>query len=520
MLALLLLTAIAAGMMFMSSTEASISSNYKAEETAYFAARAGLEEVRDRMLPANPNTIAPVLPTALPAAGGKVLYVLANGVTMANITNVVPSNAIADDELCHDYGNPSFGGMTWQPANVRCIDLPGGVAWYTSPSPTSIAPFAASANPLEFKWVRVSLKQNNSSSGYLVDGTQPAGNLACWNGNSEVVLPNGVAACSNMAPVANPVYLVTALAVTTSGARRLVQQEISQTPINGFNYGLYATGTNCGALSLGGGAQTFSFNSATQNPPTNPPSNIAASGGNVGSNGNVGLNGNNTTVNGTTGSAIAGVGNCNQGNGITAAGGANYGTPAVIPVQSPPIPPLPNPLPPTKGCPTYCYNSSQTLPAGAYGNVNVTGGAVITLQGGTPNSPAVYTMNSITLAGGSTLSIVGGPVVLNIAGVNQNNPVSLTGGSFQNNTFVPGNFVINYNGTANISVNGGTAAYAVINAPRANISFSGGSNFYGQAIGATVTDTGGTNIYYDQSLQIPAPNNNAFFEIALRELSY
>jgi len=40
MLALLLLTAIAAGMMFMSSTETSISSNFKAEETAYFASRA------------------------------------------------------------------------------------------------------------------------------------------------------------------------------------------------------------------------------------------------------------------------------------------------------------------------------------------------------------------------------------------------------------------------------------------------------------------------------------------------
>ena len=47
-LALLLLTAIAAGMMYLSSTEVALSSNFKAEETAYFAARAGVEEVRDR----------------------------------------------------------------------------------------------------------------------------------------------------------------------------------------------------------------------------------------------------------------------------------------------------------------------------------------------------------------------------------------------------------------------------------------------------------------------------------------
>lgn len=129
-------------------------------------------------------------------------------------------------------------------------------------------------------------------------------------------------------------------------------------------------------------------------------------------------------------------------------------------------------------------------------------------------------MNSITLSGGSTLVIQGGPVVLNIAGVNQNNPISFSGGSFQNNTFVPGNFVINYGGPNNVNISGGTAAYAVINTPNANVSISGGSNFYGQVIGQTISDSGGTNIYYDQSLQTPGPNNNAFFEIALRELSY
>jgi hypothetical protein len=514
LLALLLLSAIAAGMMFMSSTESSVSNNFKAEETAYFAARAGVEEVRDRMLTTHPATIAALLPATPPTAAGGVLYVLQNGVTMANVTNVTPNNPLADDELCHDYGNPSFGGMTWQPANVRCIDLPAGAAWYTSPPPASVAPYA-----LDYKWVRVSLKQNNSSSGYLVDPAQPGGNQVCWNGTSEIALPAGFATCNLVAPIANPVYLVTALAVTAGGARRLVQQEIAQTPIGGSNYGLYATGTTCGALTLGGGAQTFSFNSATENPPANPPNNINTSGGNVGTNGNMGLNGSNTAVHGTSASAIAGVGNCNQGNGITVSGGANLGTPAVVPPVSPTVPPLPNPLPPTKGCPTYCYNSNQTLPPGAYGNVNVTGGAQITLQGGTVSSPSVYTMNSISLAGGSTL-IITGPVVINIAGVNQQNPVDFTGGTFQNNTYVPGDFVINYGGSANINISGGAAAFAVINAPNANISFSGGSNFYGQAIGRTISDTGGTNIYYDQHLQTPGPNNNAYFEIALRELSY
>jgi hypothetical protein len=42
LLALMLLSAVAIGMMFMSSTEAAVSSNFKSEETAYFAARAGV----------------------------------------------------------------------------------------------------------------------------------------------------------------------------------------------------------------------------------------------------------------------------------------------------------------------------------------------------------------------------------------------------------------------------------------------------------------------------------------------
>src|SRR5262249_46690228 len=159
-------------------------------------------------------------------------------------------------------------------------------------------------------------------------------------------------------------------------------------------------------------------------------------------------------------------------------------------------------------------NSSGPLPPGSYGNVNITGGATITLAAGTPGNPAVYTFNSIALAGGSTL-VVTGPVVFNMAGVGQTSVVNFGGGSFQNSTFVASNFVINYGGSGKIDLNGGSAAYAVIIAPNARITLSGGSNFYGQIIGATIADTGGTNIYFDTSINTPGPNNNAFYEISL-----
>src|ERR1041385_766858 len=84
-LALLLLTGVAVAMMYMSSTDAVINSNFKAEETEYFAARAGVEEIRDRMIPgAAPYSISALLPAQLPGvANQSVLYILQNGVAMA-----------------------------------------------------------------------------------------------------------------------------------------------------------------------------------------------------------------------------------------------------------------------------------------------------------------------------------------------------------------------------------------------------------------------------------------------------
>jgi hypothetical protein len=505
MLALMLLSAVAMGMMFMTSTETSIASNFKGSESAYFAARAGAEEVRDRALAGNANTIATLLPTTMPGVVPTgVLYVLQNGVTAADFQNL--SGPYGDTEFCHDF---SVGGMQTTPANVPCTTLPAG-GWFTTTP--SVAPYA-----LDYKWVRVTLKANNSTV-YCVDGSAypcTNSNMVCWNGTSEVVLPLGTPNCQALAPTANPVYMLTSLAVSTTGARRMVQQEVAQTPQAAFPYGVFATGTGCSSLKLGGGAKTYSFNSATEGTPSNPPNNTTTSGGNVGSNGNVAVDGSNTDVNGTTGSAVGGIGNCNQGNGINATNGASYGTASQIPVQSLPVPPMPNPLPPTTNT---TLNGSQNLAAGSYGNLNVTGNAAITLPGGTPGNPAVYTFNSFSLSSNATL-VIQGPVVFNLAGVGQTNVLNLNGG-FSNTTNVPSNFLINYGGSNNISVSGGADAYAVIDAPAANISFSGGSNFYGQAIGYTISDTGGTNIYYDSSLNTSNTNNNSFYVVSMRELSY
>jgi len=533
MLALMLLSAVAVGMMFMASTETAVSSNFKAEETAYFAARAGVEEVRDRMLPSPPSptgafSINGSLPAFMPGSGNPwALYILngknpqtGSNMSMADVTNLVSTNVVADDELCHDF--PGYAGMTPAVANIRCSGssgLPSGSSWYTST--TSITPL-----PVDYKWVRVTLKANNTYGGtnasLFVDPSKPGASQVCWFGSgtgANEVVPPGGQPCSSIN--ATPVYLVTALAVSpsggTKGARRLVQQEIAQTYVtNNLPGGLFAVGNGCGALSLAGNANTGSFNSAAEGTATNPPSNLSSAGGDVGSNGNIYVGGSSTNVNGNIHTnQPTSIGSC-PGNGVTVSGHPGMGSLVSTTPYTPAVPPMPNPLPPTSS--TTLNGVTLLSSQGPWGNVTIKG--TVTLTGGTTSNPAVYTMNSLTENGNATLAITG-PVILNLAGVGSATVLDLTGNGFANSSNVPSAFVINYGGTDAIKLSGGSDAYGVINAPNSAITFRGGSNFYGQAVGQTIDDQGGTNFYWDTSLVAPPPTNTTTFaEVAMRELSY
>src|SRR5260370_5272729 len=68
-LTLLLLSAITAGIIILTNTETNTSSNFKDEQRAFFSAKAGIEEVRDRLRTAATCTLAgtsPAFPTTLP----------------------------------------------------------------------------------------------------------------------------------------------------------------------------------------------------------------------------------------------------------------------------------------------------------------------------------------------------------------------------------------------------------------------------------------------------------------------
>jgi len=210
------------GMIMMSNTETNVSANFRDEQTAFFASKAGVEEVRDRMRGSATDTLGGSIPvTALPGATNGILYVT-NAALGETVTPWLPLgnlNTYPDDEICKE---------------VTCTSgVPTGT-WYTS----GLASTTYAATPaLTWKWVRVMAKLNKpSASSKLmpVNGSTgsdtTAGYRVCWNGTNEVAISNIIyTSCGAANSAYKPVYEVTALAVTSSGSRRMTQYEVSQT---------------------------------------------------------------------------------------------------------------------------------------------------------------------------------------------------------------------------------------------------------------------------------------------------
>src|SRR5690348_2707119 len=95
--ALLLLSAIGVGMMYMANTESMTNQNYKDSEKAFWGARAGLEEVRARLFqgPTSAGDLVALAPTALPGNANSILYV-------ARSTALTPWTG-TDTKLCQEY---------------------------------------------------------------------------------------------------------------------------------------------------------------------------------------------------------------------------------------------------------------------------------------------------------------------------------------------------------------------------------------------------------------------------------
>jgi Tfp pilus assembly protein PilX len=238
--ALMLLTAISAGFVFMANTETAINANYRSSQQAYFAAKAGLEEARARIMTG--GDIPPPAATPNTTAAG-VIYVL-NPTGSETIAPWDTSNPYFDNTLCK--ANYPALGLSYGNAGVACAaTAPTGTAWKTSYAST--LPGVGTSNAFPVKWTRITLKANRSSSPQTLDGsgnptfpfavnasTTSNDTMICWDGNKQILLPSGYTNCATP-PAGNsnefrPVYLLTSLAVLPNGSKRILSMEAADDP--------------------------------------------------------------------------------------------------------------------------------------------------------------------------------------------------------------------------------------------------------------------------------------------------
>jgi Tfp pilus assembly protein PilX len=103
-LALMVLTGIAVGLMYMTDAETSINSNYRSSQQAYFAALAGVQSVRERMTLANAAPHLITGPATMPGGAGSIVYVTnpANASDTVTLPIITGAGSYADNELCKE----------------------------------------------------------------------------------------------------------------------------------------------------------------------------------------------------------------------------------------------------------------------------------------------------------------------------------------------------------------------------------------------------------------------------------
>lgn len=301
-------------------------------------------------------------------------------------------------------------------------------------------------------------------------------------------------------------------------------------------YAIFATGTGCGAITMVGNVITDSYDSQNITTWVSGHPATAASAGAVGTNGNLSIAGQ-VTVNGNLDTPRTGVGACTTGN-VTALSETGSATVTGDRIQLPqpkiyPTPSAPSPTPPTS---TLTINASTScaaltllpgvIPVGAicsgslgnitittngrtlsWGNVQMSGGAVLTLTGGSSSNVNVN-VNSWSVGGNAQIKLgASTSVTLNAEGAgiaSGGSVIDFTGGSLSNGTgataYDPSKFQILYAGTGQIKVGGTSDTAATIYAPNAYVDMNGNAGFYGSVLSNTFKDNGGASVHYDTSL--------------------
>lgn len=447
---LLVLSAMAGSLVFLSKSETFSSMNYRMMTQARYGAEAGLNAAANFLM--SPNYVPPTTCAGCAFAGYN--------------TAVYPATTAGAA------GNPVF-----------LSTLPTQASTY--PDAQMRAAFANAVNgPLP-------LQAGNNTVTYRV--------------SAQLMSMVSIVPFGTTAPATIQTWQITAHGNVTNvrNAEAEVVTTLERYISPAFAYAAFASANGCGALNFTGNGTTDSYDSSSLAVNgagvATAPSSFNNYGGNVGTNGNQTDSGSNVTINGTLSTPNAGFGVCTAGN-VTAFTGKSLSQVTGGLVQLPQAISFPTPVIPPPG--TTNVNNTTTLAPGSYGDINLAGSKVVTL------TPGTYNINSISITGNAQLVIgpdpvtgLYGPVVVNVAGNNNTTPIDLEGNGISNPTYNPADLQFLYAGTGTIKIAGNGAAAAVVYAPKATADLKGNGAFYGSIIANQLLDVGNGAIHYDLRLK-------------------
>lgn len=217
---LLLISVVAIALIVSSGTESALTGNYRSSTSVYYAALAGVEEVRARLRASDPNAFRKILPTGsfLPPPGTDLLA--CNPVYILNpdagpvVTPWDPANPYYDTQYNQEFG-----------ATGVCATGP----WPPSPSPST--PSVWNPNPLPFpapayKWVRINsiTEQTLQLDVAPYDGTASENKLIYYDGVLQRLTDTQIPG--------SQVLEITALAVLPNGSQKLLQYLVAPMSLN------------------------------------------------------------------------------------------------------------------------------------------------------------------------------------------------------------------------------------------------------------------------------------------------
>lgn len=220
---LLLISVVAIALASSAGTESALAGNYRLSTTAHYAALAGLEEARGRLLPSSPNYFgaAFVPPPGAVLPVGQVRYILnpAPGEVVAPQA-LASANTYPDNEYGQEFPTPITGAVVLTTNSTT--PLPGG-----TPGPS-------------YKWVRITAATERSL-GLDVDNDGVLDNVRSlfydFGGVPKPTLVLPALATPTIPPNSTSmgVFEITALSVVPGGGEQLLQYVV--TPVTyGLNF--------------------------------------------------------------------------------------------------------------------------------------------------------------------------------------------------------------------------------------------------------------------------------------------